>query len=79
LGHTYLAPIKYVHCLLNDNKTVSEQNDIGKELYKYYSEQFKEQLIDLSDSHGVEIVNEPDEILKIISNSIKQMERFNTV
>jgi hypothetical protein len=64
---------------LNDNKTVSEQNDIGKELYKYYSEQFKEQLIDLSDSHGVEIVNEPDEILKIISNSIKQMERFNTV
>jgi hypothetical protein len=57
----------------------SEQNDIRKELYKYYSEQFKEQLIDLSDSHGVEIVNEPNEILKIISNSIKQMERSNTV
>jgi hypothetical protein len=79
LGHTYLAPIKYVHCLLSNNKTLSEQNDIGKELYKYYSEQFKEQLIDLSDSHGVEIVNEPNEILKIISNSIKQMERSNTV
>jgi hypothetical protein len=57
----------------------SEQNDIRKELYKYYSEQFKEQLIDLSDSHGVEIVNEPNEILKIISNPIKQMERSNTV
>jgi hypothetical protein len=68
-----------VHCLLSDNKTLSEQNDIGKELYKDYSEQFKEQLIDLSDSHGVEIVNEPNEILKIISNSIKQMERSNTV
>ena len=64
--------------LLSGNKALSEQNEITEELHKYYSEQFKEPVVDMSDPHEVEVVNECSEILQILSNSKEQMERTNS-
>jgi hypothetical protein len=75
LSRIYKARALPFYKLLSGNKVLSERNDITKELHKYYREQFEEPLIDFSNPDEVEIVNECNEILKIISNSKEQMEK----
>ena len=75
LSRIYRARALPFYKLLYGNKVLSEQNEITNELYEYYSEQFKEPLIDTSNSHDLGIVNECNAILNTLSNSEEEMER----
>ncbi len=70
--------ISWCPSLVSGNKVLSEQDEIMKELQKYYSEQFMPPLIDYADVHDVKIDTEYNEILRILTNSEDQMERTNT-
>ena len=64
--------------LLSANKIVSEQDEIIKELYKYYKEQFKASPIDHSDAHEMKVESEYDEVVRMLLNCNEQMEKTNT-
>lgn len=80
---SYLSRIYKSHSLpfyrlLSGNKVLSEQDEIMKELEKYYSEQFKPPLMDYADVHDVKIDTEYNEIVRILACSEDKMESTNS-
>jgi hypothetical protein len=63
---------------LDSGKTIlRKENDISDELYQYYSEQFKAQSTDISDSHEIEIETEYIELMNKLATVNEKIETTN--